>query len=245
MYTECPRCHALYRITRRELEAAEGWVRCGECGHIFNAHAGLSDPEAGERATMPAAADLPEHEPLSAQPLDELLEAHDPEREPPSPRKRRWRALLWSLASLLLLGGIGFLYFYDQGVAPTQSAVLRPVLEPICRLAGCTLPPRRDLKAIAITHRDIFTDPTVPHALRVTATLVNRAPFPQPYPRMLLRFYNIDGQEIARGRFTPAQYLPPGISPKGLMPVDKPIKVHFVINDPGQKVLAFEFTLLP
>lgn len=37
MYTECPQCHAIFRVTQEILQAAAGKVRCGECATVFQA----------------------------------------------------------------------------------------------------------------------------------------------------------------------------------------------------------------
>lgn len=249
MFTECPRCHALFRISQADLEAAEGWVRCGECGHVFEAR--VSEREESEDSEAPST-ETPDQAPVS---LDEdLIIAEDDlpftteehaDSIPKSRPRGLWRPLLFTTGALLLIALAGFLYAYGQKIPFTHSPLIRPVLLEICRFAGCTLAPRHDLKAIVISRRAIATSTLVPHALSVTATIVNKAPFPQPYPRMRIRFFNLAGQEIARGTFTPAQYLPANINPNALMPVNKPIDVHFTINDPGQKVMGYEFTFLP
>ncbi|MGD8733538.1 MAG: DUF3426 domain-containing protein [Gammaproteobacteria bacterium] len=48
MYTQCPQCSAVYRITSTQLRAASGEVRCGSCGARFDALDRLADtfPEA-------------------------------------------------------------------------------------------------------------------------------------------------------------------------------------------------------
>ena len=43
MYSQCPECHARFRVTAAALRAANGTVRCGRCGTAFNALATLSD----------------------------------------------------------------------------------------------------------------------------------------------------------------------------------------------------------
>ena len=43
MYSQCPECHARFRVTAAALKAANGTVRCGRCGGAFNALATLSD----------------------------------------------------------------------------------------------------------------------------------------------------------------------------------------------------------
>ena len=43
MYTNCPECGTVFRISTTELRVAEGYVRCGHCGATFNALATLAD----------------------------------------------------------------------------------------------------------------------------------------------------------------------------------------------------------
>jgi predicted Zn finger-like uncharacterized protein len=43
MYTQCPECHARFRVGAGDLSAASGTVRCGRCGSAFNALDLLSD----------------------------------------------------------------------------------------------------------------------------------------------------------------------------------------------------------
>ncbi len=48
MYTHCPECRASFRVTADVLQQAAGRVRCGGCGHAFNALERLSEaPSAG------------------------------------------------------------------------------------------------------------------------------------------------------------------------------------------------------
>ncbi|MSR08376.1 MAG: DUF3426 domain-containing protein [Gammaproteobacteria bacterium] len=43
MFTNCPECGTVFRISTTELRVAEGYVRCGHCGATFNALATLAD----------------------------------------------------------------------------------------------------------------------------------------------------------------------------------------------------------
>lgn len=42
MYTQCGHCKAIFRVTMKELTAAQGMLRCGECGSVFDAMQSLS-----------------------------------------------------------------------------------------------------------------------------------------------------------------------------------------------------------
>jgi len=61
MYSQCPECHARFRVSAGDLRAARGTVRCGRCGSAFNALAWLSDtipPSLGDATTGPVPDEL-------------------------------------------------------------------------------------------------------------------------------------------------------------------------------------------
>ncbi len=37
MYTQCPKCQTVFRVTMEQLSAHQGTVRCGHCDNVFNA----------------------------------------------------------------------------------------------------------------------------------------------------------------------------------------------------------------
>ena len=37
MYTRCPQCQTVFRITAAQLKARDGRVRCGRCQNVFRA----------------------------------------------------------------------------------------------------------------------------------------------------------------------------------------------------------------
>ncbi len=43
MFTQCPRCDTVFRLSAETLRAAGGQVRCGRCGEVFNALARLAE----------------------------------------------------------------------------------------------------------------------------------------------------------------------------------------------------------
>ena len=49
MYTQCSHCKAIFRVTMKELTAAQGLLRCGECDAIFDAMRSLSTTLPEER----------------------------------------------------------------------------------------------------------------------------------------------------------------------------------------------------
>ena len=42
MYTQCPHCEAVFRVSIKEITAANGKLRCGECSHVFDGMVSVS-----------------------------------------------------------------------------------------------------------------------------------------------------------------------------------------------------------
>ncbi|MDW3716370.1 MJ0042-type zinc finger domain-containing protein, partial [Pseudomonas sp. 2023EL-01195] len=54
--TQCPHCQTSFRVSRAQLGAAQGAVRCGACLHVFNAAKQLlgAMPPSEPKPTTPA-----------------------------------------------------------------------------------------------------------------------------------------------------------------------------------------------
>jgi len=70
MQTKCPHCETLFRVTEIQVNAADGFVRCGACKEVFNAIEVASEDdhqhsllnETGSEETSPATYELEELE---------------------------------------------------------------------------------------------------------------------------------------------------------------------------------------
>lgn len=62
MYTQCPKCQTVFRITLEQLQTRDGVVRCGQCTHVFQADQHLyteipgETPKKNEKGRLPATA---------------------------------------------------------------------------------------------------------------------------------------------------------------------------------------------
>jgi predicted Zn finger-like uncharacterized protein len=63
MYTQCPECSTAFRVTADVLKQAAGKVRCGGCGHAFNALEFLSETMPKQPQKVEAEEALPELKP--------------------------------------------------------------------------------------------------------------------------------------------------------------------------------------
>ena len=72
MYTQCPDCSTAFRVTATVLKQAAGKVRCGGCGHAFNALEYLSETMPDQPAANDVEESLPELKPEPLQDEDVL-----------------------------------------------------------------------------------------------------------------------------------------------------------------------------
>ncbi|HBA34703.1 MAG TPA: hypothetical protein DCZ12_11280 [Gammaproteobacteria bacterium] len=114
---------------------------------------------------------------------------------------------------------------------------LRPMLQQLCEYTGCELQPLRDLNAIKLVKRNIYSHPNAPGILIISATFINRAPFSQPYPKILISMANLQGTPVAERIFSPGEY---SDTKKELMPPGTTTTIILNVRDPGQSALTFE-----
>jgi predicted Zn finger-like uncharacterized protein len=79
MFTTCTNCHTRFRLNVAQLTAAQGQVRCGKCGEIFDAYAVLEGAEVAPQMPAPAAPE--EAMPMEALPPDAPEMVMSPEGE--------------------------------------------------------------------------------------------------------------------------------------------------------------------
>jgi predicted Zn finger-like uncharacterized protein len=76
----CSSCGTVFRVVQDQLRVADGLVRCGRCGEVFNAAASLLDLPAAAPAAAPAGPP-----PVPSNGTDFELEIESPEAEPEAP----------------------------------------------------------------------------------------------------------------------------------------------------------------
>ena len=117
----------------------------------------------------------------------------------------------WPLAFLvvlLLLLATALTVYYLRSPIAAQWPALKPHLVKACDLLGCkiALPSNPDL--LAIDDSDLQEDAERQGLIRLSSTLINRAPFAQAYPLLELTLTDIDDKPLLRRTFEPSEYLP-------------------------------------
>lgn len=228
----------------------EAWLYGGSDNHAIEKEP-VEAPTESEK-TEPPQTELfavDEQEPSSEPPLNESEEQADtpapttpPQRTAPSIWQNTSVLALLSLLFLALLGGQ---YLYKNRYELGQIPSMRPILEQLCQVTGCDLPPQVALSKLELLNHGIYSHPNVKDALMIKAVIVNHAAFEQPLPIIELSLSNIRGEKIALRRFGPAEYLSETDTQEtGLMAPDRQINISLQVKDPGKDALAFEFEFL-
>jgi len=258
MYTQCPECLTIFKLSSVELAATLGSVRCGHCSAVFDALRTLTEQlppepigtlEAHPTEIAPPQLGLPVFRPNPGQ--GAML--FDPDDRPRAPERpvtpaftRRRRAHVrnsgaWIAGSALLLLTLAGEIAWAERAMWLDDARVRAWIDPACAKLGCTLPARHDAGALELLSRDIRPHPSVPGALIISATVRNDADFAQAFPTVEITLSDLDETRIAMRRFRPRDYVSdPRTIAAGLAPGASSALV-FEVADPGKNAVAFEF----
>jgi predicted Zn finger-like uncharacterized protein len=268
MYTQCSHCKAIFRVTMKELTAAQGLLRCGECDAVFDAMKSLSTTLPEERRfarTDVTPAKIPEYSTIRSNttnppPFIERMKAlfqrkpiistRSPnvsaKRHAGSQNKQNKKQagspgfLMVGVASLTLLLLLQLLYFKRNWLA--QQPMTASVTQQVCHWLGCKLEVPRDVRHIALLSRNVYSHPNTPGVLTISVSIQNNAAFAQPYPLIEISFLTKNNQIMALRRFTPEEYIKDYAHET--MPVGTPKELLLNITDPGAGAVSFKFRFI-
>ena len=260
MYTKCPECYATFRVTEEQLSIADGLVRCGICDAVFNGREHIEEDqepttETKDKYYEDEYSDSKTDENTSNEAWranekdfhdeDELIKA---DVVPTVIRDDFGGNVLTRRNSTIqvavfTLGAIVLAIFFLGQITYWQNINVLPQawINIFCNPIGCGDQNKRDLTAIKILNRNIFTHPNAENALMITTTIVNQAQHKQPYPLLQISLLDTQGQIVAVRRFSPNDYLVNKSLADTLMPPDQPVGARLEVLDPGSQVIAYEF----
>lgn len=264
MLTQCPHCATVFRLNAAALRAARGRVRCGHCSAAFDALARLVDEpalpvlaaavsspaqEAERRPPPQPSAAIPQDRSARAKPAARFVNGNpaalDLELRGTRPRPARRSTLLWGVAAVVLCAGLVLQgLWYERYRLLEHYPGLQHGYAGACRYLGCEAPRLRRLDALEIAARDVREHPRFQDSLLVNATLINRAPFAQSFPRLLLILYDVIGTAVAARSFTPGEYLDGSIDLSAGMIPDVPVHIVLELRAANAQAVGFEFKFL-
>ena len=240
--TRCPTCETAFRVTLEQLDAANGMVRCGKCIGVFSApeHQLLSPTQASAEAKSPEPELLGEHQEVDQvlPQLTALIHNEFADQQPRPKVSNNLRKFLGRLAAValgaLVLTG-QYIYFFSGELSRNEN--YRQALVSSCYYLGCNIAPYRDLSQLTINTFIIQSHPTQAGAVIVDMLIENQAPFRQPYPKIKLRFDNLQGELVAQRIFSPQEYISRQSPQNSPAPKNiasgRQVHISFNLVDPG------------
>ncbi len=212
LITRCPICETAFRVTPEQLETAKGMVRCGNCIGVFNApeHRVLSSIAPPNETATPEPRQSGEQQ-LTEEQLPRLTalihnEFDEQRRSPRAPSNLKSFLVKFAVIALgaLVLAG-QTVYFFSGDLSRNED--YRQILIDSCFYLGCKIDPYSDVDKLSINTFIVQSHPTKPEAVVVDMLIENQAQFRQPFPKIKVRFDDLQGQLVAQRTFSAQEYL--------------------------------------
>lgn len=165
-------------------------------------------------------------------------ELASPEGFEAAPSPRRWPFAVAAAALALALGAQALHHWRDE---LSRNPAFGPWLLRGYAALGLELPAPVDLSAFELRQLGAASEPSQAGRIKVRASIVNRAPFAQPYPLLRLTLQDRFGSTIGARDLAPVEYLPGGEeSASGLLGASQRADAELVFVDPGRDAVGFE-----
>jgi len=163
----------------------------------------------------------------------------------PRPAPLRRFSAVWFVGWIVLAAMLAAqsVYFYRDQLA--AYPMLRPYLDEMCAQLDCRVQPPYDASRIELVQpTSIAPHPRIANALRLRATLVNRAGAAQAHPFMQVTLTDSAGRVLARRIFPPHQYLEQRATPGTDMPPHLAVSALIDITNPDGKAVGYQIDFL-
>jgi len=190
--TLCPQCKTAFAIQAEHYSAADAWVRCGRCAHVFEVDQHLFEidtpQEEGQIQTDDLTA-LPASLPLASATHPLSSPVAQPAREPSA-----FVSIAVSVVAVLILGFQVILFHRDKLVAMNLSVA--PIFTAVCLTIGCRVdwPKENDKVAIDSSHFKQLGEDNFSFTLSVK----NQAPYFLAMPALELTLTNAEQGDVVR-----------------------------------------------
>ena len=250
MFTRCPACHTVHPVNATLLAADGGKFRCGKCNKVSNALDSLFDqwPQASDKTrrqgSMPELGNAlrrPANPDEAGAESEETLT--DEEAAPSGPltlARRIAVPVLWIGTGLVLAAVITFNLAEFLGKPLQENPAFQSALVALGMTDRPEENPNQDLDRIELISREMKPHPSRPGVLLLTATVVNRAEFTQPYPKVDITLLDIRGNRLARQLFSPGDYLTRSSDLRDGMATNAYLTFSIDMLDPGEQAVGFE-----
>ena len=196
--THCPQCETAFKVSPQQLDAAKGWVRCGRCAHVFEAHLYFDEPtptvtpppidDAAPQLFRAAVNAVPANGGLANQNSSSMS---DEELSKPS----------WQAASVLVVLSVLLIWqwlVWQRHWLGAEEPALRPTLSLLC--GGCEVTWPSEPEAVLIESSSFTENPAGGYTVQLR--LKNTQHHPVAMPALELNLTDLQDQVLVRRVFT-------------------------------------------
>jgi predicted Zn finger-like uncharacterized protein len=157
----------------------------------------------------------------------------------------RWweRRAAWLAGSVLLVLALLAQAVHYNREALARSATFGPWVLRIYTLIGVPAPVPTDLGAMELRQWGAATDARATGRLRLRASVLNRAPFAQPYPVLRVTLHDRFGNALGSRDIGARDYLPGGLPQRRLLATGQRLDAEILLVDPGVDAVGYEIEL--
>jgi len=192
--THCPQCETAFKVSPQQLELAKGWVRCGRCSHVFEAHLYFEPAPAASLALTPKA-DAPELFRAAMAPSDSVDQPVARETDQSVQQPLLWLWIVGVVVLALLL--VWQLLLSQRNLLAAEEPALRPMLSAMC---ACEVTWPREHDAVLIESSSFTENPEGGYTVQLR--LKNTQHHPVAMPALELSLTDLQDQVLVRRVFT-------------------------------------------
>jgi predicted Zn finger-like uncharacterized protein len=203
--THCPQCETAFKVSPQQLELAKGWVRCGRCAHVFEAHLyfetapelpavatpSVDAPSLFRAGVAPAATVSLDTQKADSATLD-------------APLVSRADLPWWVATAVLALVFIWQVLLISRHNLAAEEPALRPVLSVLC--GGCEITWPREPDAVLIESSSFTENPAGGYTVQLR--LKNMQHHPVATPALELTLTDMQDQVLIRRVFLASELTP-------------------------------------
>jgi len=160
-----------------------------------------------------------------------------PAPKPATSRARRKRRIsLWGwllVCGILALLAIGQALYFLRSEIAVWLPQTKPFLVQACATVGCKVELPQNVQLLSIDDSDLQEHAEHKNVLVLSATIINRARYPQAYPLLELTLTDIHDKPILRRTLRPQEYLPAGTDPETGLPAGSDLHVTLPFTATG------------
>ncbi len=166
----------------------------------------------------------------------DLMLPPPPRAEPPA---RAW-AFGAALLAVVICAELAHAY---RGPLAQRYPVLRPYLESVCGLAGCTVAWAREDSQLKLEDSELLEVPGRPSEIALGARIRNLANVAQEYPHLELTLTDITGQAAIRRVLRPTDYLGRPVRVGDTLAPGAEMSIQLRLETPRMKATGYELLL--